>query len=138
MPDSVNIMSTSDKPEKRYLLNLLPVIGTNASRHCEQGPKRVRAGMNTTNSTNEETGSRDPLHGISAALLRSEIGFWQDLIESSKGPLASGALERMEQALALAQSRLQRLLQNSQQPAANVNLPHSNVYSITGRQAGTS
>lgn len=94
--------------------------------------------MNTTNSTDEEIVSRDPLHGISAALLRSEIGFWQDLIESSEGPLASDAMERMEQALALAQSRLQRLLWNSQQPAANVKLLHSNVYSITGRRAGTS
>ena len=82
--------------------------------------------------------SRDPLQGISAALLRSEIGFWQELIDASESPLAPDALERMEQALALAESRLKRLFQNSQPPVANVNFSHSNVYNIRSRRAETS
>ena len=82
--------------------------------------------------------SRDPLQGISAALLRSEIGFWQELIDASESPLAPDALERMEQALALAESRLKRLFQNSQQPVANASFSQSNVYNIRNRRAETS
>jgi hypothetical protein len=91
--------------------------------------------MNTTKSTDEEMDSRDPLQGISAALLRSEIGFWQDLIEANEEPLAPGALERMEQALALAESRLKRLFQETQQPLQHANYSQSNVYSIRGHRA---
>jgi hypothetical protein len=91
--------------------------------------------MNTTDITDEEMDSRDPLQGISAALLRSEIGFWQELIEASEEPLAPGALERMEQALALAESRLKRLFRESQQPVQRANYSRSNVYNIRGHRA---
>ena len=47
-----------------------------------------------------------PGHGTSEALLRSEIGFWRELITSWDGPPESESLERMQQALALAESRL--------------------------------
>lgn len=90
--------------------------------------------MNTLNSTDDESVNRDPLYGISAALLRSEIGFWQDLIDSSAEPLAPEALERMEQALALAELKLKRMVQNSQPSAAKSGYKNSNVYSIRGHR----
>ena len=49
------------------------------------------------------------------ALLRSEISFWQELITSCDGTQAPETLERMHQALALAQCRLERLFGGYQQ-----------------------
>ena len=91
--------------------------------------------MKTINSRDEDQDSRDPLHGINAALLRSEIGFWQEMINSSDKPPAPVALERMEQALALAESRLKSLFRNHQHPACNNTRTQSNVYSISRHRA---
>jgi len=55
-------------------------------------------------------------HGISEALLRSEIGFWREMIESCQETEPPDSLERMRYALALAESRLAR--------------PPSNVYRL--------
>ena len=50
--------------------------------------------------------------GISEALLRSEIGFWQELIESSQESATAESIERMRYALALAESRLKSCRSN--------------------------
>ncbi len=44
--------------------------------------------------------------GTNEALLRSEIGFWRELIDSCSATQDADSLERMQQALALAESRL--------------------------------
>ena len=44
--------------------------------------------------------------GISEALLRSEIGFWRELIETCRESESPDSVERMHYALALAESRL--------------------------------
>ena len=46
--------------------------------------------------------------GISTALLESEIGFWQELIESCGESDSPESIERMRYALALAETRLAR------------------------------
>ncbi|HMB59040.1 MAG TPA: hypothetical protein VKN35_03925 [Xanthomonadales bacterium] len=59
------------------------------------------------NKTKEVSGCDGP----GEALLRSEIKFWHELIDSLNLENASAeALERMHQALALAQYRLDKLL----------------------------
>ena len=57
--------------------------------------------------TNEETGgdwqgANCVQRGISEALLRSEIGFWREMIESSRESNSPESIERMRFALALA------------------------------------
>ena len=52
-------------------------------------------------------------HGISEALLRSEIGFWREMIESCQETDPPDSIERMRFALALAESKLAR-------PPANI------------------
>jgi hypothetical protein len=44
--------------------------------------------------------------GISEAMLRTEIGFWRDMIVSCRDTEAPDNLERMQHALALAELRL--------------------------------
>jgi hypothetical protein len=46
--------------------------------------------------------------GISEALLRSEIGFWREMIESCQETDPPDSIERMRYALALAESKLAR------------------------------
>jgi len=52
-------------------------------------------------------------------MLRSEIGFWRELIESCPEAHPTDSVERMNHALALAESRLADLL-GSCKPMANV------------------
>jgi hypothetical protein len=47
--------------------------------------------------------------GDSAALLHAEISFWRDLLNDCDGSLAPESIERMRQALALAEYRLLQL-----------------------------
>ena len=61
-------------------------------------------------------------HGISQALLRSEIGFWRELIESCQEKDSPDSVERMRYALALAESKLVR--------------PPSNVYHLDDARGG--
>ncbi len=46
--------------------------------------------------------------GISQALLRSEIGFWRELIDTCQESESPDNVERMRYALALAESRLSK------------------------------
>ena len=46
--------------------------------------------------------------GIGEALLRSEVGFWRELIESSQATEPPESIERMRYALALAESKLNK------------------------------
>lgn len=66
--------------------------------------------------------------GTNEALLRSEISFWQELITSCDGTQAPEALERMHQALALAQCRLERLFGGYQEAVRAGRQKPDNVY----------
>jgi hypothetical protein len=47
--------------------------------------------------------------GTSETLLRAEIKFWRELLSESDGSLPAESIERMRQALALAEQRFLRL-----------------------------
>lgn len=64
---------------------------------------------------------------IKNALLRSEIAFWQELIDSCPKSYCPESLERMRQALALAESRL------AAGPSVSLNRG-ANVYPIDRKQ----
>jgi len=68
--------------------------------------------------------------GVDPALLQVEISFWQELIKLRGATASDESLERMEQALALAQSKLNSLLLTDR---ATRNTPQNsgeNVYPI--------
>jgi len=70
----------------------------------------------TENMKSDRQGAAGVQHGISQALLQSEIGFWRELIESCQETDPPDSIERMRHALALAESKLAR--------------PPSNVYHL--------
>ena len=72
-------------------------------------------------------------NGIYETLLRSEICFWKDLIAACEPAHPYDSLERMQQAQALAESRLATLLRDNQHACAaeKLNEPPSNVFSIS-------
>jgi hypothetical protein len=57
--------------------------------------------------------------GAIEVLLRSEVGFWRELIDSCPEAHSSDSVERMNHALALAESRLADVL-GSCKPISNV------------------
>ena len=67
----------------------------------------------TENIKSDRQGTTGVQHGISEALLRSEIGFWREMIESCQETDPPDSIERMRFALALAESKLAR-------PPANI------------------
>ena len=93
--------------------------------------------MDTSNLTDDSQHSRDPLYGINEALLRSEIGFWQEMIGTSNESTTDEALERMKQALALAQSRLTGLCGRCRPVPAKKSPSHGNVYPINRQRVST-
>jgi len=70
----------------------------------------------TKNIKSDRQGATGVKHGISEALLRSEIGFWREMIESCQESDPPDSIERMRYALALAESKLAR--------------PPSNIYHL--------
>lgn len=83
--------------------------------------------MKKYNSATERLDQTLFRYEIGESLLRSEIMFWNDMIESCERKHPGEALERMQQALALAQTRLTALINehrehliSKQQPSASV------------------
>ena len=62
----------------------------------------------TENIKSDRQGTTGVQHGISEALLRSEIGFWREMIDSCQESDPPDSIERMRFALALAESKLAR------------------------------
>ena len=89
--------------------------------------------MKSGTITNENQDSLQHANGINEALLRSEICFWNDMIADSDPAHPLESLERMQQALALAKSRLATLFEDYQQAYVSdtLNTLPSNVYSIS-------
>ena len=85
--------------------------------------------MNSTGTTDCETqASARTGPGINEALLRSEIGFWRELIDACNDKEPTDSVERMQQALALAESRLRELFQSHQDNRKAESAPPGNVY----------
>lgn len=73
----------------------------------------------------EQAAGSEPVQN--EAMLRAEIGFWQELISSS-GEEEPETLERMRQALAFAECRLASLFEAYRRAAENRQPRPSNVY----------
>ena len=69
-------------------------------------------------------------HSIHAALLRSEVGFWRDMIETSQDTESLESLERMHCALALAETRLGQLSNEETGTTPVAPEKSSNVYCL--------
>ena len=89
-----------------------------------------------------ETGNAEPREILSArreneAMLRSEVGFWRDLIDGCDDTQPPESIERMHQALALAERRLRRLFQVHQQTDRDARRGRAEVYYLdtTRRQS---
>ena len=84
---------------------------------------------------NSHPGDRGPgcmEYSIHAALLRSEIGFWRDMIETSRHTESLESLERMRSALSLAETRLSQLDGSEEKDAAAAaSGKPSNVYQLS-------
>jgi hypothetical protein len=75
-------------------------------------------------STAEVSGT----HPLNETMLRSEVLFWQELIESSSDALPPESVERMEQALELARSRLSALFEEYRRHEIAGSHDQSNVH----------
>lgn len=62
------------------------------------------------------------------AMLRSEIGFWRELIDGCDDAQPPESIERMQQALALAERRLSTLFQSYRDTGGNGGRGRANVY----------
>jgi len=92
--------------------------------------------MNSTGITNSEPqASESTRFGINEAQLRSEIGFWREMIDSCCDTQPGDSIERMHQALALAESRLHELFESHRVARRAGNLDPSNVYWLDRAQA---
>ena len=73
-------------------------------------------------------------YGINEALLRSEIGFWREMIDSCGKTQPAASIERMQQAMALAESKLSMLFETYQQTGRAGAKRRSNVYRLADRR----
>ena len=73
--------------------------------------------------------------GANEALLRSEIGFWREMIDSCADTQPEASVERMHQALELAEGRLMRLFENYKRASGNDSDRLSNVYYLVDRRS---
>jgi hypothetical protein len=87
--------------------------------------------MEPTDS-NIDGGQVYPLqYGTNEALLRSEIGFWREMIACSDDSQPPEYLERMQHALALAETRLLDLFTRYRDARATGGLRPDNVYYLS-------
>ena len=102
---------------------------------CNEMVNEVK--MKSGTITNENQDSLQHTNGINEPLLRSEISFWDDMIAGCDPAHSPESLERMQQALALAESRLATLFRGDQHANAFDTLKKlpSNVYSISRSSA---
>lgn len=82
------------------------------------------------NTCSETQGGKCMERSIHEALLRSEIGFWLDMIETSSETEPADSVERMRYALALAETRLGKISEIYPGTGPGVAQNPSNVYSI--------
>ena len=88
----------------------------------------------TENIKSDRQGTTGVQHGISEALLRSEIGFWREMIDSCGEAQPAASIERMHQAMALAQARLDMLFDTYRETGRAGAKRCSNVYHLDERR----
>jgi hypothetical protein len=71
--------------------------------------------------------------GMDSSLLIAEISFWQEMIKFRSATTTVESLERMQQALALAQSKLKNFSIPDQTAGSTEGLPAGNVYFLERR-----
>lgn len=83
-----------------------------AAGRCDRAAEIERTGvMKQTEQKQEPCDPADPwARAAREMLLRSEIGFWREMLAESGDALPAESLERMRQALALAEGRLLQLI----------------------------
>lgn len=86
--------------------------------------------MNNVEANREPTSSGSALRGVDQEMLKSEISFWQEMIRFRDITTTDETLERMQQALALAQSRLKTQENNSRSLHDSAHNTSSNVFFI--------
>lgn len=86
--------------------------------------------IDTDDLSPERKGLRRSGLDMNEALLRSEVGFWREMIESSEGMQTPECIERMHQARALAESKLRLLLELHQEATRAEDDYPSNVYQL--------
>jgi len=64
-------------------------------------------------------------------LLRAEIGFWREMLEVADCTVPAESIERMQQALALAECRLLQLLGERSAQAASSTCPESTSVTVS-------
>jgi hypothetical protein len=73
--------------------------------------------------------------GANESLLRSEIGFWREMIDSCGDKQPEDSVERMHYALELAEARLMQLFNIYRQAGANDSDGPSNVYYLVDKRS---
>lgn len=73
-------------------------------------------------------------YGINEALLQSEIEFWREMIDSCELIQTAESLERMSQAMALAETKLSNLFETYRKTGRAGARRSSNVYSLDDRR----
>jgi len=79
-------------------------------------------------------GMRPDEGGVDDSLLQAEISFWQEMIKFRDDTMTDESLERMQQALALAQCKLKNSLISSQSSRLSHSSQSGNVIFINGRK----
>ena len=77
--------------------------------HSHRAMNYTEAKMKAGTVTEDGQHSFQPTPGLNEALLRSEISFWKELINTCDSSQPIDSLERMRQALALAELHLSTL-----------------------------
>lgn len=72
-------------------------------------------------------------HGIDPSLLETEISFWQEMIKFRSATVTNETLERMQQALELAQCKLENFNVSDEAVEHAQDQPAANVYLISTR-----
>jgi hypothetical protein len=82
------------------------MTGTGVNDSCRNN---AEAKMKSRTLTEDGQNCFQPTRGLNVALLRSEISFWKELIDTCDSAQSPDSLERMHQALALAELHLSTL-----------------------------
>ena len=79
------------------------------TNHSRRAMDYTEAKMKSGTLTEDGQHSFQPTQGLNESLLRSEISFWKELIDTCDSLQPTDSLERMRQALALAELHLSTL-----------------------------
>ena len=91
--------------------------------------------MSKADIHDERGRSAADVRSVIESLLKSEISFWQELIRHPSSTMTEESMERMNQALALAQTKLRKYALPQDTGIRELAPQSTNVYPINGRKA---